>query len=175
VLASNTDTINSALGRLYDKTGVRLYVLFVNTTCGTNIADYAVQAGKSSTLGSRDAVLVVALSDHSDNISLRQDLIDAVSQAGLDDVRTKTLEPGLVSGDYGGAVVRTADALGNVFPPPPTAGPATLPVPSADSPSGAQTGSGGGASLGLVLVLIVIGVGVLALVGRAARRRARPT
>ena len=101
VLQSDRTIIDQSLQTLFDKTGVQLYVLFVPTTGGVAISDYARQAG--SQLGARDALLVVAVDDRTDNLSAGSGLSSSVSQIELDVIRRNVLEPLLASGDYGEA------------------------------------------------------------------------
>lgn len=174
VLAGDTAEIQTALQSLFDQTGVQLYVLFVDTTDAMDIADYATAVGDENTLGPSDALLVVALDDRTDNITVGSALRDRVSQVAIDRVRTDVLEDGLAAGDFGGAVVRTAQALVPVFAAPqqPTATPVRPTVPVATPPP-TQPGSGGGAGIPILLVLgtLFIVVGVLLLIGRVRRLR----
>jgi uncharacterized membrane protein YgcG len=183
VLASDSAEIEAALQTLFEGTRVQLYVLFVHSTGGAEIADYAAAVGDQN-LGDTDALLVVALDDRTDNISVGSGLRGTVSQVEIDRVRSSVLEPGLADGDFGGAVVRTANALVPVFgatePPPtgvpptgvpptgvpPTIGPVVTPPPSEPAL--------GSSALGIVgLVLVTIGAAIVALwiVGRVRRLR----
>jgi uncharacterized membrane protein YgcG len=185
LLANDADAINAALQQLYDATGVHLYVVFVDSTGATKISDYAVAVGESSNLGPRDAVLVVAVSDQTDLISLRPDLVATVSQAELDQVRVKTLETKLSTGDYGDAVVETANQLADVFGRAVTssavtstegaqesvaqeseAAPAATPAPADSTPT-----SGTSPSVLTVAALLLLLIGVVLIVGRTMRRR----
>ena len=113
-LAGHEADIQNALQSLFQDTGVQLYVLFVPTTGDLDIGDYASAVGQQN-LGQGDALLVVALQDHTDNLSVGSGLRDHVSQSSLDQVRTGVLEPGLASGDFAGAVISAANALHDVF------------------------------------------------------------
>lgn len=179
VLAPDTAEIETALQALFDRTGVQLYVLFVHDTGGADIADYAAAVGEQN-LGDTDALLVVALDDRADNISVGTALRNSVSQVEIDRVRTTLLEPGLADGDFGGAVIRTANALVPVFgttqPPPRTGQPPTaVPPPTVPvaTPVPGQPGQGGGVGLSILLVIgtILIVVGVLLVAGRVRRLR----
>ena len=173
LLAADRPTIEDALEALFDRTGVQLYVLFVDTTEGMDITDYAAAVGDQS-LSARDALLVVAIVQRTDTITIGSDLSALVSQTSLDQVRSEVLEPGLDSGDLGGAVISTAEALGGVFPQvgptaaPPTAAPPTV-QPTAPPVTPGQ--SGGGISLGVVLAVVLIVAGVALLVTRVVRLR----
>jgi len=167
VLKPDQAAIESALQTLFDRTGVQLYVLFVHTTGGTDISDYARQVGAQ--LGARDALLVVAVDDRTDNLSVGSGLSSQVSQIKLDIVRNNVLEPLLSSGDFGEAVIATASALNSVFEGGPTAAPTAKPTP-APGPR-----PGGGIDLGapvlLILGTILLVVGGLIIVGRVVRLR----
>jgi uncharacterized membrane protein YgcG len=163
LLDEDRAAIEAALERLFERTGVQLYVLFIETTDGVDIGDYAEAVGDAN-LGPRDALLVVAVADRTDNISIGPALRDDVSQVQLDRVRTAVLEAGLAEGDFGGAVVDTADALADVFPAigpivtpmPATPPPATL--PPAPPPPPADGGAGPLLPALLGAVLLIIGV-----------------
>ncbi len=179
VLADDRSDIQDALERLFDQTGVQLYVLFVDTTDGLEVTEYAEQVGEQS-LGAEDALLVVALDDRTDAINIGADLRDDVSQIAIDRVRTEVLEPGLGSGDFGAAVVDTADALAEVFPQTaPTVGPTVAPTTGpVEPPPPSEPGQGGGSgSFLLVLIggiaLIVGGVIVFSRIGRLRTERRR--
>ena len=167
------DGIDAALERLFQRTGVQLYVLFVSTTEGMDIADFAYEVGQQS-LSPSDALLTVAIDDRTDNLSVGADLLPRVSQTSLDRVRRDVLEPGLASGDFGAAVIATADALGDVFPQPatpvPTAAPPTV-APPTPLPGPSQGGAGAGNFLILLLAGILIVLGLAIVVSRVARLR----
>jgi uncharacterized membrane protein YgcG len=175
LLSADRAQIDSALQRLFDRTAVQLYVLFVDTTEGMDIADYAAAVGDEN-LAPGDALLVVAVNDRTDNISIGSDLAGRVSQTSLDRVRSDVLEAGLAAGDFGGAVIQTADALGDVFPQVgPTAGPRTpspRPTPAV-TPAPGGTSQGGGLTSVLIILLAVflIVIGVALVIGRVVRLR----
>src|SRR3954451_2740007 len=66
VLASGRSQIDAAQRALFGDTGIQLYVLFVRSTDGAEISTFAQQTGERNNLGSRDALLVVALEDRTD-------------------------------------------------------------------------------------------------------------
>jgi uncharacterized membrane protein YgcG len=162
--------IEDALERLFDRTGVQLYVLFVETTDGMDIADYAEAVGDEN-LGPDDALLVVARTDRTDTLTVGSGLRGQASQVELDRIRSEILEPALAGGDFAGAVIRTADSLGDALSPPvPTARPAT-PAPTAPPGDGGQAGAGSGSFLLLIIGLIVLIIGAAILVGRVRTLR----
>ncbi len=173
-LSGQEPQIQDALQQLFTRTGVQVYVLFVPTTGGMDIGAYAAAVGEQS-LGPDDALLTVALQERADNITTGVNLRSRVSQSSLDQVRTNVLEPGLASGDYGGAVISTVNALGNVFPPltPPSVAPTAAPTPTATPPPGepAQGSSGTAAFLILLIIAIVIVVGAAWLIARMRQLR----
>lgn len=182
VLANDQSDIEAALQRLFDQTGVQLYVLFVPTTGTTSISDYAAQVAGGSQLGPRDALLTVALDDRTDNITIGSSLRDTVSQTSLDRVRTQVLEPTLASGDFGGAVIQTAGALRTVFQPTLTAAPATnaavaIPGAAGTPAPGAAGGSTlddlGTSLLALVGAVVLISVVVIVIARVVSLRRER--
>jgi uncharacterized membrane protein YgcG len=180
VLAGDELEIEAALERLFERTGVQLYVLFVETTGAMDIGTYALAVGEQS-LGPDDALLVVALGDRTVNLSVGADLRGQVSQVELDRVRSQVLEPRLAAGEFGDGVVATADALQRVFPA--VVAPVTPPgaTPVAGTPAatplapGAGAGTGGGLPL-LPLLLILLGGGlVLVFISRFLTLRRQRT
>lgn len=172
-LTESRAEIDAALERLFQRTGVQLYVLFVHGTGDLDIADFAYEVGQQS-LSASDALLTVAIDERTDDLSVGADLLPRISQTSLDRVRRDVLEPRLASGDYGAAVVATADALGDVFPqlatPLPTAAPPTA-APATPLPGPSQGGTGVGNFLILLLGGILIVLGLVIVVGRVARLR----
>jgi uncharacterized membrane protein YgcG len=167
VLSGRETDIQAALQGLFDDTGVQLYVLFVPTTGDMAMADYAQAVGDQN-LGQGDALLVVALQDRTDNLSIGSALRDRVSQTSLDRVRSQVLEPGLGSGDYAAAVISTARELQPVFAP---AAPVVTPPPN----QGGQPAQSAGDVLLFLLILvgfIAVVVGAAWLIGRIRALRA---
>lgn len=171
LLADGREEIEDALQRLFGRTSAQLYVLFVESTDGIDIADYAEAVGEENdNLGPTDALLVVAIDDRTDNISVGADLRNEVSQTEIDRVRTDVLEAGLADGDFAGAVVGTADALSSVFPQlNPTVAP-VVPTPVPGGGGGPTTG-GGGPSLWLLIGVALLAAGVWILFTRVRRLR----
>lgn len=170
--------IDAALERLFQRTGVQLYVLFVHGTGGMDIADFAFEVGQQS-LSASDALLTVAIDERTDNLSVGADLLPRISQTSLDRVRSDILEPRLASGDHGAAVVATADALADVFPQvatpvptvvPPTGAPPTG-APATPPPGPSQGGTGVGGLLLMLLGALLVLLGLAIVVGRVVRLR----
>src|ERR671915_178975 len=125
VLEPDRAAIEQALEGLFRDTGVQLYVLFVETTGGMEIGEYAQLVGEQS-LGENDALLVVAVDARRDNLSVGPDLSGRISQTSLDRIRTQTLEPALARGDYSAGVIGSAEALGAMLA---SGGPPASPAP----------------------------------------------
>ena len=172
LLEEGRDEIQDALQRLFDATGVQLYVLFVDTTDGMDPRDFALAVGEEN-LGATDALLSVAVTDRTDYVTIGSDLRDVVSQTALDSVRTEVLEAGLAEGDFIGAVVRTADALGPVFSEVnPTVGPTPTATPT---PPGGGAGTTTGSDFSTLLLLagiVLIAIGAWILFSRVRTLRA---
>jgi len=86
VLSSGTAQIDAAQRRLFDKTGVQLYVLFVKSTGGQDIGQYALDVGNANGLTGTDALLVVATVDHTDWLQTGPDLRNVLSQNEIDSI-----------------------------------------------------------------------------------------
>jgi uncharacterized membrane protein YgcG len=177
-LEGQESAVEDALQRLFDRSGVQLYVLFVESTGGMSIGEYAIAVGDESLAGD-DALLAVALGDRTVNLSVGPELRQRVSQVELDRVRTQVLQPGLAEGDFAGAVIDTAAALAPVLAPPavatpagPTPGAATSgPATPSATPVSPGTTTGGGIDLfGLLLVLAGVGL-VIWFIARVRRLR----
>lgn len=162
-LAGSTAQVTAALDRLQGEQNVQLWVLFVDTTGGSTVTDYATEVARSNSLGANDALLVVAVGDRTDAIWL-SDGLDRISNAEVNDIIGREVEPRLAGGDFPGAVVAAADGLlqaagGTVTGPTPPAG--ATPAPNQEQGGGAGGGSG---SSGLSLVLVIIIAVVAAIV-----------
>jgi uncharacterized membrane protein YgcG len=164
LLDEGRDRIEAAQMRLFDATGVQLYVLFVDTTEGMDVRDYAVAVGQDNDLGERDALLVVAVEDRFDWVELGAGLSDDVSQNELDRI-IGDLEDRLRDGDFAGAAVTAAEglqaAIPGIAPPPATAAPpaTTRPVPPPAPGPTPQPSGGGIPILPIILALVAFGAG----------------
>lgn len=169
LLEEDRPAVEDALGQLFDRTGVQLYVVFVNTTGELSIGEFADAIGEES-LGPTDALLVVSIGQRADNISIGEDLRGGVSQSELDSIRTGVLEPLLGQGSFAGAVIATADALTDVFAPvAPTPGPGITPNPG--QPAGQQGGLSATTVIVAVLGTLLIAGGIFVIAGRVVTLR----
>jgi uncharacterized membrane protein YgcG len=176
VLDGSVGEIESAIDELLDEANVQLWVLFVPTIEDLNAPDYATETAASNSLGANDALLVVAIDDRTDAIWVAEGL-DEISDAEIDAIIGNELEPRLADGDFGGAVVATAEGLGAaataaVVTPPPFA------TPDAGGGSGSVgqgDEEGGTGFLGLLLLvggIVVVAFGGLRWIGsRLTSRR----
>ena len=163
VVAGREAEIRDAVAQVLRDHHVQLFVLFVPTTSGLPAPDFASETAHGNSLGADDALLLVAVDDHTDAIWVADGLTD-ITDAEIDSIISNDLEPGLRAGDFAGAAVAVAKALGDAVETP------------AAEPGGGVTDPGGGVTepvgtpgpaidLTWPLAVLVIGAGVL-LVGR---------
>ena len=169
VLSSGTAQIDAAQRRLFDKTGVQLYVLFVKSTGGQDIGQYALDVGNANGLTGTDALLVVATVDHTDWLQTGPDLRSVLSQNEIDAI-LRSLESRLKAGDFVGGVVGVADGLGAALPrvgaapqptsAPPSSAPETArPLPTTvPGGTGGGTTGGGGSPLGVIVGIVILAI-----------------
>jgi len=180
VLADGRDEIESAIQTTLDERGVQVFVLFVRTTGDLTADDYVRETASRNSLGTDDALLLVALDDRTDQIWLA-DGLDQITDEELDGIVAGTLEPGLRGGDFPAAVIATVEALGEAaVSAPATAAPET-PVPATSAPGGGSGSTGGGGStdgsdgidFGSILALAVIAGGAFLVWQGWSRRSGR--
>jgi len=163
VLGGERDAVEAALGDLLGDHGVQLFVLFVDTTEDLTVTEFADETARLNSLGADDALLVVAIEDRTDAIWISDRLDDAVTDAELDSIITGTLEPGLRDGDFAGATIATALALGDAAAPVPV----ITPGPTASATEAPSGGGGGGIDIdvGLILGLLLLAGGIVIVAG----------
>lgn len=172
VLDGRVDDIEQAAEALLSDHGVQLFVLFVNTTGDLTAADYVAATAERNSLGGDDVLLLVAIEDRTDQIWV-SDGLDEITDDELDAMIADELEPRLRDGDFAGAVIASAEALGRaadspaITPAPITPAPAT-PVPGG---GGGTDDDGGGIGIGTVVAIALIAGGGFLVVRRL---RARP-
>ena len=169
--AADVTTITDALDRLRSDRNVQLFVAFVSTTGSSTVTEFAQATADASSLGGNDALLLVAIEDRSDALWVGP-LLNAVTNEEIDTILSDSVEPLLANGDFAGAAVAGAGALGDAVaadvPPSaaPTAEPAATPVTPVDpNANGGTTDTGGGLDLTPILAILLIGGGLL-LAGR---------
>jgi uncharacterized membrane protein YgcG len=157
LLASGRPQIEAALGNLLETHNVQLYVLFVESTDGRTVTEYADEVARQNSFGGNHALLVVALSDRTDAIWRSSPLMARLTDAELQDVLTRQVEPLLGRGDYTGAVIAAANGIGMA-----AGGLTQQPA----QPSGSRTGL---LPILLVFVAVVAAVWILRVI--SSRRR----
>jgi hypothetical protein len=162
-LADDTAAIEAVSRRVAEEHGVQAFVVFVATTDGAEMPDYAFETAAANSLGVNDALLVVAIEDRTDFIWV-SDGLDQITDDELDEIIGGTLEPALADGEFGRAVNDTIEALGEAADSaqptdgPLVPGPATF-LPNPDPGAGEPGDAGGGIDLGTILGLGLIGGG----------------
>jgi uncharacterized membrane protein YgcG len=170
VLSGDEDRIEDAAAALLEDYGVQLFVVFVNTTEDLNAPEFATETAAQNSLGGDDALLVVAVEDRTDAIWVADGLSE-ITDAEIDEVIVDALEPRLRDGDFAGAVVAAAEALGTAVD---TAAPTAVPATPPPAQGGGGTADGdGGIGLGTILALGLI-VGGGAIVWSQWRKRRTP-
>jgi len=173
VLAGGVGAIEDALDDVLTRDNVQLFVLFVDSTDELVATDFADETAKINSLGVNDALLVVAIDDRRDAIWISDGLARTISDEELDDIIGVTLEPRLADGDFVGAVVATARALGDAAATAiPTAAPTAAPEPT----EGPSEAGGGPLDVGGFLAIVMLGLGIVMLLvwlaGRVSRAQA---
>ena len=147
-----------AIQALDDARNVQLWALFVTTTDGTSITDFADAVAAENSLGGNDALLVVAIEDRRDALWVG-DLLDDVSDEQIDRLLADGVEPNLADGAWGAAIAAAAggldDALSRVEPEPD-------PEPTPDQDGGVTpppAGDEGSGFTGALIALLLIGGG----------------
>jgi uncharacterized membrane protein YgcG len=179
--ASEEREVQAALDRLRDDQDVQLFVAYVDSTGEADVNSFTEATAFTSSLGGNDALILVAIEDRTYSMWVG-DSLDEITDVEIDEILTGALEPALVDGDFAGALVASAEAVGEAMDggiaPTPTQAAATVrpatPAPTTSS-GGTGTGSGssgGGLNLTPIIAFLVIGVGVF-LVGRSVLQRRR--
>jgi uncharacterized membrane protein YgcG len=161
VLAGGRAQIDTALADLLRDENVQLFVLFVDSTGGSTVTQFADATAQQNSLGSNDALLVVAVQDRTDAIWRGSQSLTRLTDRELEDVLSRRVEPLLARGDFSGAVVAAAEGIAGV-------------AGEGSSPGSGQPSGGGGLNISwLILLVLVIGGAFLAWRVLSARRRKR--
>jgi uncharacterized membrane protein YgcG len=105
-----------AIQGLEDEHNVQLWALFVESTGGQPVTDFADAVAADNGLGGNDALLVVAVDDRRDAIWVG-DLLDEASDEELDSILADRVEPSLADGEWGAAVAGAAAGLADAIEP----------------------------------------------------------
>ena len=156
----------SAITTLEDEDNVQLWVLYVDTTGGQEVTDFADGVAADNGLGGNDALLVVAIDDRRDALWIG-DLLTQVSNQELDLILADRVEPQLRDSEWGAAVAGAAEGLSGALAgdvgPDETPGQGETPAPADD---------GGSNFLFVLLAVAAIGVGGWILLNRWRAGRA---
>jgi uncharacterized membrane protein YgcG len=149
-VAGQESPIVDSLDRLRRGHDVQLFVLYLDSTGDETATRYAELTAQDNSLGGNDALLLIALGDRSYAMWVA-DGLDEVTDAEIDAILVERVEPRLVDGDFAGAAVAAAGALGEAMtggagPVEPAPGPAT------------------GGATGVLIALVAIVVGAVLLV-----------
>ncbi len=162
VLDGRTGEVSKALDSLLADHDIQLFVDFVDTTGSLTATAFADETASASSLGGNDALLVVAVQDRSDAIWVSDLVGTRLSDSQLNQIIADSLEPRLRDGDYAGAAVATAEAMGSTAGAGGGGGTGGGTTPGA--PASIDTGPLAGAvTAGLALILIAIGIGLIVL------------
>ena len=166
---SDGDTAEAldAIEALDDSRNVQLWALFVSTTGGASITDFADSVAAENSLGGNDALLVVAIDDRRDALWVG-DLLTDVSDADIDGILANGVEPNLGESAWGAAIVAAADGLDAALAP-------GEPEPTPDPDDGgvtppSTTDDEGPGFTGALIALLLIGGGAW-LIWRWLQRR----
>jgi hypothetical protein len=156
VLASGRGQIQAALDDLQQRQNIQLFVLFLESTGGRSVTDFANEVARQNSFGGNDALLVVALSDRTDALWRSSELQGQLTDQELQQVLTRRVEPLLAQGDFPGAVVGATRGLSDVA-----------------GAGGAQPGgtSAPGFNFGPLLLIGLLVIGGLWLWNTLSRRR----
>lgn len=147
-LGSGRSAADAALADLQARTGIQLFVVFVDSFDGTPAQEWTDRTAALSDLGDRDALLAVATGDRAYAYSFPDD--SRISDRELTDVAADDIEPALSRDDFAGAVVAAANGY-----------------------TAAATGSSGSGLIWVAVIFVVIIVGAVVWVA-VRRRRAAP-
>lgn len=175
--AADEAEAEAAIADLQAATRLQLWAVYVDDLGGLPIDEFVAETVERNGLGSSDALLLVAIDDRQYRLNVDDSVLTA---AEVEEVAVTATEPALSDGEWGGAIVATADALGEAVggggAPEPTAAPQPTDDGSTDDGSGSD--SGGSAVLPIIgLILFGTGLAIVLIVAiralLSARLRAR--
>jgi uncharacterized membrane protein YgcG len=169
------EELATVLGEVRRDSGVQVFAAYIDTSGADDINTWATDTAAASSLGGNDALIVVALDDRAYSMWVGPSL-DTITDDEIDSILVDQLEPGLVAGDFLGAMedaaVATGRAAGTTAPTQAPATPATRTASPTAAPGGSDS-SGGGINITAILALLVV-IGGAVLIARTIliRRRA---
>ncbi|MFI6319251.1 TPM domain-containing protein [Nonomuraea sp. NPDC050556] len=148
VLGDRTAAVESSIGKLYDDTGLRLYVVYVKNFSGMNATTWADDTAEQSGLGRDDLLMAVATAER--RYAVSADTNAPLTDAQLKQVAQNAIVPALRQGDWAAAAIGAADGYGR-----------QMAATSAGGQTGGQTGEKGSGAAPLIVggVLVAGGVG----------------
>lgn len=184
--ASEERDVQAALDQLRSKHDVQLFVAYIDTTGSADVNTFTSDTASASSLGGNDALILVAIEDRTYSMWVGSTL-DEITDAEIDEILTGTLEPALADGDFAGAMIASAEAVGEamggtvVATPAPSVATATArPVTPAPTAAGSGTGSGtgsgsgssgGGINLTPIIAFLLVAGGMLLIARTLVTRR----
>lgn len=137
--AGDRAAVAASLDRLFDKTGIKLWVVYVDDFGGQGWMSWAQQTERLSDFGNDDALLAIAVKDRAFAFNVDPSVTGGSSTL-TDQVRRSRIEPALRKDDWAGAAIGAADGLA----------------------AGKSSAAGGtGPSVSSTSVWVVIGIGIL--------------
>ena len=129
-----------AIEALDDDHDVQLWALFVGTTGGEPMDDFATRVAQENAFGGNDALLVVAVDDQRYQLWV-SDALTEITNEELDELLIERVEPQLRADAWGGAVAAAAEGLGaaRAGEAPTTDDPQPAPTPAGDDGPGFLT------------------------------------
>ncbi|WP_109473329.1 TPM domain-containing protein [Ornithinimicrobium cavernae] len=99
--------VRDAQDRLFDETGLQLFVVYVDDFGGLSGPDWAAETAEVSHLGDRDLLVAVAVQERSWGDSIADG--SGLSGSQLDAVASDFIEPALRNSDWDGAAIAAAE------------------------------------------------------------------
>ncbi|MFA9446690.1 TPM domain-containing protein [Egicoccus sp. AB-alg6-2] len=167
---ADEDAVSDALARVDDE--VRLHVLTLDTTGGTEVSSFAREVAETNGLSGRDALLLVAIDDRTYYLWVA-DGVTEVSDADLEAISTGIVEPRLGAGEFALAAIEAANALADAGGAAPGVTPDTTPGAPAPAPTATGERATGGGFSAWALLVPTLGLGTWALASWWRERRSR--
>ena len=121
VLGGDAGAVRDAIDALYDETGAKVFVVYVDTFENpTDAQDWATDSAIRSGLGSADLLLAIATQDRNYGVAIGNDF--PLSDGDIDSAIDDALIPALRDDDWAGGGVAFADSLLESSKPSPVPG-----------------------------------------------------
>jgi uncharacterized membrane protein YgcG len=162
------DDAEAAIEELRADTGAQLFAVFVETTDGTPMPDWATQTAERNSFGRDDLLLAVATEDRTYRLDVASDF--PLSDDQIDDIGA-SIEPDLAAGRWGDAVVGAAEGIGAALAGEPVPSPVASASPVPQPEPEPEPSSGGIPWFGLIGGAILIVAGAIVLLRFVGRSR----